>query len=272
MSEAAGPDPGLPGVRRHGNAYLIFILVATLLSLLVMVLILLPLDEQTHTALVVWDTVLCVIFFADFVVNLTGSRPLSEFFIRRRGWLDLVGSIPSFGIHPLVVLLRLARVYRLIWITRQLGRTRRRELVADILRNRGQYALSFTALLAIVVVSVSSILVLQFENAAPGANIHTGGDALWWAVVTLATVGYGDYYPVTTLGRITGTFVMFAGVGIIGALASILASVLVSPSQSADGSSSDELDRVREELARAQADLAESRRGQSAALRNETQQ
>jgi voltage-gated potassium channel len=42
-------------------------------------------------------------------------------------------------------------------------------------------------------------------------------------------VGYGDFYPVTTLGRITAVFVMFAGIGIIGALASILASVLVSP-------------------------------------------
>ena len=47
--------------------------------------------------------------------------------------------------------------------------------------------------------------------------------------MTITTVGYGDFFPVTTLGRLTGVFVMFAGVGIIGALASILASLLVSP-------------------------------------------
>ena len=75
----------------------------------------------------------------------------------------------------------------------------------------------------------SSLLVLQFEYRSPGANITTGADALWWAIVTITTVGYGDYYPVTELGRLTGVFVMFAGVGIIGALASILASLLVSP-------------------------------------------
>ncbi len=75
---------------------------------------------------------------------------------------------------------------------------------------------------------------LQFESRSPDSNIKTGGDALWWAMVTITTVGYGDFYPVTTLGRLTGVSVMFAGVGIIGALASILASILVPPPKPAD--------------------------------------
>ena len=56
--------------------------------------------------------------------------------------------------------------------------------------------------------------------------------------MTITTVGYGDFYPVTTLGRITAVFVMFAGIGIIGALASILASVLVAPTD-ADGTATE---------------------------------
>jgi voltage-gated potassium channel len=80
---------------------------------------------------------------------------------------------------------------------------------------------------------VSSLLVLQFEGRSADANIVTGGDALWWGLVTITTVGYGDFYPVTSLGRIVGVAVMFAGVGIIGALASILASLLV-PSPKAE--------------------------------------
>ena len=83
-----------------------------------------------------------------------------------------------------------------------------------------------------MVLSVASILVLQQESRSPDANIRTGGDALWWAIVTITTVGYGDYYPVTTLGRLTAVFVMFSGIGIIGALASILASLLVAPPSS----------------------------------------
>ena len=110
-----------------------------------------------------------------------------------------------------------------------MGGQKRKALVRDVLDNRGQYATFITILAAGMVLCVASILVLQFESRSPDANIKTGGDALWWAVVTITTVGYGDYYPVTTLGRLTGVSVMFAGVGIIGALASILASILVPP-------------------------------------------
>jgi voltage-gated potassium channel len=89
-----------------------------------------------------------------------------------------------------------------------------------------------------IVLAVSSVLVLQFESKSPDANIETGGQALWWAVVTITTVGYGDYYPVTPGGRLVATVVMFSGVGIIGSLASILASVLVPTPKPPDPSSS----------------------------------
>ena len=140
-----------------------------------------------------------------------------------------MGSIPSFGFFQLTALFRLARLSRLARIRRLIGGQKRNALVRDLLDNRGQYATFITILAAGMVLCVSSILVLQFESRSPDANIKTGGDALWWAVVTITTVGYGDYFPVTTLGRLTGVSVMFAGVGIIGALASILASLLVPP-------------------------------------------
>jgi voltage-gated potassium channel len=85
-----------------------------------------------------------------------------------------------------------------------------------------------------MILSVASILILQFEVGAPDGNIKTGGEALWWAIVTITTVGYGDFYPVTFLGRLTAVVVMFAGIGIIGALASILASLLVAPASPDD--------------------------------------
>jgi voltage-gated potassium channel len=219
-----------PAQREHGNAYNIFILVVTVFSLAIMVLLVLPwLDEETKSLLRLYDNVICLIFLADFAYNFSGSRPRSTYFIQQRGWLDLLGSIPTLGVFQFTALFRLARLSRLARIGRLLSGNNRRALVQDVLENRGQYATFITLLAAGLVLSVASVLVLQFESKSADSNIRTGGDAIWWGIVTITTVGYGDRFPVTLPGRITGTFVMLAGVGIIGALASILASMLVPP-------------------------------------------
>jgi len=219
-------------LRKPSNAYQIFILVLTVLSLAVMVVMLLPMSDATYKLLSVYDNVICVIFLIDFFLNLRGAARKSDYFIGQRGWLDLLGSIPSFGIFKLGGLLRLARLSRLARILRLLRGENKKTLVKDILENRSRYAAFLTILLTILVLTVSSVLVLQFESKAPNANITTGGDALWYAIVTITTVGYGDFYPVTAAGRFAAVFIMFMGVGIIGALASILASLLVGSSAS----------------------------------------
>jgi voltage-gated potassium channel len=219
-----------PVFREHGNAYNIFILVLTVFSLAIMVLLLLPVSDAERELLLVYDNAACVIFLIDFALNITAAKPKGAYFFERRGWLDLLGSIPTLGIFRFTALFRLARLSRLARITRLLRGQAGKDLVLDVLKNRSQYATFITILLAGMTLTIASILVLEFESRAPGANITTGGDALWWGIVTITTVGYGDFYPVTTLGRFTGVFVMFAGIGIIGALASILASLLVSPS------------------------------------------
>jgi voltage-gated potassium channel len=223
-----------PKLRQHSNAYNIFILVLTVLSLAVMVVMLLPLSEETLKLLSVYDTLICVIFLIDFFVNLRRAPNKSDYFIRQRGWLDLIGSIPSFGITQYGGILRLARLSRFARITRLLRGENKKALVKDVLEHRSQYAGFITILLTLIVLTIASVLVLQFESQSPEAKITTGGDALWYAIVTITTVGYGDYYPVTMAGRITAMFIMFAGVGIIGALASILASLLVGSSAPAE--------------------------------------
>lgn len=216
------------GLREHGNSYNIFILVLTVASLAIMVLLLLPLSEAEHSLLLLYDNAICVVFLIDFAYNLSGSKPKRAYFIGARGWLDLLGSIPSFGFFQIGALLRLARLSRLTRIAKLLRGQNRKALVTDVIQNRGQYATFVTVLLAGIVLSTASILVLRFESSSPDANIVTGGDAIWWGIVTITTVGYGDFYPVTFWGRLVGFSVMLAGVGIIGALASILASLLVS--------------------------------------------
>jgi voltage-gated potassium channel len=216
------------GSGKRSNAYELFILVLTVLSLAIMLGLLLPLSQATHDLLTVYDNAICFVFLLDFALRMRRASPKRAYLIGERGWLDLLGSIPTVNsTFRAAAILRLARLSRLARITRLLRAQEKGGIARDVLENRGQYAAFVTLLSASLVLILSSILVLQFESGASGANIETGGQALWWAVVTITTVGYGDTYPVTAAGRITAFFVMMAGVGIIGALASILASILV---------------------------------------------
>jgi voltage-gated potassium channel len=70
---------------------------------------------------------------------------------------------------------------------------------------------------------------LDAESASPERNIATANDAVWWVLVTLTTVGYDDFFPITTRGRIAAVFVMLAGVALIGVLASYLSNFFLEP-------------------------------------------
>ncbi len=218
---------------RHSNAYNIFILVLTVLSLGIMVTLLLPLSNETIKLLEFYDNLICFIFLFDFFSNLRTSPKKSDYFIKERGWLDLLGSIPSFGISQYGGLLRLARLSRFARIARLLRGKNKEALVKDVIENRSQYAVFITILMTVLVLTTASVLVLQFESISPNSNIKSGWDSFWYSIVTITTVGYGDRYPVTVGGRITAMFIMFMGVGIIGALASILSSILVGGSTQA---------------------------------------
>jgi voltage-gated potassium channel len=226
---AAAPRP-------KSNSYTIFIFVLTIISLVVMVVMLLPnLSDETVKVLSFYDNLICAIFLIDFFYNLMNSPKKSDYFIKDRGWLDLLGSMPSLGLltnaGKYAGLFRLARLSRLARIARLMKGGGKEALIKDVLANRSRYTGFITILMTIIILTTSSVLVLQFESKSADANIKNGWDALWYAIVTITTVGYGDFYPVTVLGRISGVFIMFAGVGIIGVLASILSSILVgSPS------------------------------------------
>jgi voltage-gated potassium channel len=90
-------------------------------------------------------------------------------------------------------------------------------------------------------------LVLLFEEKAKGSNIHDYPDALWWAIVTVTTVGYGDRYPVTEGGRVVAAILMLVGIGLIGVLTATVASVFVK----------EHTDANKEEFKKGHADLGQ---------------
>ena len=120
-------------------------------------------------------------------------------------WFLIVGT----GTGKFVILIRLARVVRVVMATRGARRLFER--------------LGAVALVAVGVVIVGAAVAYRAEHATnPG--FKTFGDALWWAIVTLTTVGYGDIVPETTAGRVDGVMIMIAGVSILGLLAGSMAS------------------------------------------------
>jgi voltage-gated potassium channel len=101
---------------------------------------------------------------------------------------------------------------------------------------------------------LSAVVVLQVETRSPDANIVTGGDAFWWAFVTVTTVGYGDKFPVSGLGRFMAMLLMIVGVGIFGVLTSYLSAAFIGPDD--DDEAEDEDNESETGTARLEADMA----------------
>ena len=167
------------------------------------------------------ENLLCIIFLFDFFRSLRLAPNKWGYFLKGGGWLDLLGSIP----YSKLAIFRVARLFRVV---RLLRKTTGGELRRILFRRLAQSTLLFTLVIALILVFTISWGVLIAEQNAPGANIKTYHQAVWWAFVTITTVGYGDYYPVTGEGQFMAIILMFFGLGIIGVLSSYLASTFIS--------------------------------------------
>lgn len=118
----------------------------------------------------------------------------------------------------LLPLLRPLRLLRLLTLIRMLDRTGARASAGRV----GIYV----GVSSTMLVFLAGLAVLDAESRSPDANITTYGDAVWWAVVTTTTVGYGDFYPVTTEGRLVAVGLMLVGIGLIGTATAIVVTAL----------------------------------------------
>ena len=161
----------------------------------------------TVTEVLSW--VAWAMFAIDYVVRLGLSTHRVTFV--RKNLLDLA-----------VVLLPLLRPLRLLRLVTLLAVLNRK--AGGSLRGRvGVYVGGA----AVMIIFVASLAVLDAERGASGSNINGFGTALWWAIVTVTTVGYGDHYPVTTEGRVVATGLMMSGIAIIGVVTATFASWLI---------------------------------------------
>jgi voltage-gated potassium channel len=188
---------------------------------------------------VVWVVFLCEFLFVLSVAPRKGAA-------LRAHWLDLglvVLTVPAYG--SLFSGLRLARLIRLVRLLR-LGMVAGRALQAE-------RALTSEAVFRTVGLLTLFVVVLAgaVESLVDGRHIKSVWDGIWWAVVTVTTVGYGDLTPHSVGGRIVAMVVMLFGIGFLSVLTATIASRFVKTDTGTT--------EMREALARIEAELAELR-------------
>ena len=180
------------------------------------------LDDSTRTILDYADNVVCVLFLLDFL-NSFIRAPRKLNYLLTWGWIDLLSSIPTIDAF------RWGRAARIMRILRVLRGVKSARLIAHfVVLRRAESAFLAATLLSLLLIMCCSIAILQFEVPA-GGNIVSAEDAMWWAVSTMTTVGYGDRYPISAEGRVVAVFLMAAGVGVFGTFSGLVASWFLSP-------------------------------------------
>lgn len=243
----AGPRRGEPRDAAAAAALAKYDRRARIPIILSAVLPLIVVPEQGNWVAVLINIVSWLVFAVDFLVH---QRLYVNWLGTRLGKFDLaivVLTAPWFlisgaGAGSFVVILRLARLSRLLIATKGV-----RHLFARLGR---------VAIVALAVLFVGSAMAYYAEHPV-NPEFATFGDSLWWATVTLTTVGYGDIVPITTAGRVDAAAIMFMGVALLGLLAGSLASFFGLEPGASDTSPEPPGDPVLAELARLRAEVTE---------------
>jgi voltage-gated potassium channel Kch len=207
------------------TTYEAFIGVLSVLSIANIAFIYLARSDQVDAVVTIMNGLLSVIFLADFTFRfVTAREDRWRYFFREFGWADLVASVPI----PQFKILRVFRLFRAYRLGKEYGI---RNMMRTFWAERAQSALLAVLLFIILLLEFGSMAMVWAEEGAPNANITTGGDAVWWAYVTITTVGYGDQYPVTHWGRFIGYLVLTGGVALFGTLTGYLANLFLSPAR-----------------------------------------
>ncbi len=170
-----------------------------------------PKDSEVYRLINYYDFGLCAVFLYDFFRQLREADNRVKYFFTY-GWLDLLSSIPMVGAFRFA---RFFRVFRVIRVFKSVH-----VLILFIRSNKKSSLYGLIVLFICFTVVLSSIATLYFEREV--GNIQTAEDALWWTFISVTTVGYGDYYPVTDHGKLAATTMIFTGLLAFGTIVAFI--------------------------------------------------
>ncbi|MDQ3837648.1 MAG: potassium channel family protein [Thermoproteota archaeon] len=197
-----------------------WMLVLTGTSVLVILLqYIVSLTSEQIQLLYIFDLFVVGILAADFCNRARKEEEIWRFILKNLyeipAMIPIVAFVPFGSQGAIGVVFRLLRMLRVIYLFRR---------TLSILEGRRFFYIIVFSSMAIIIGAACEYMV---ESPAQGTKIHNIGDAFWWAIVTVTTVGYGDIYPVTIPGRIIAAVLMFVGIAILGVLISTLGAALL---------------------------------------------
>ncbi len=164
----------------------------------------LPNDQEEVLSWFVWG-----LFLVDYTVRLVVSKDKWEYV--KKHPLELLAIIPFDQVFRALRLVRIIRLLRLVVLLK------RKDSFLEVLTQKYKVDRIFVIVIALLFLSAISMYWIE-------PSFNTFADALWWSIVTTTTVGYGDLYPETAVGRIIASFLMFVGIGLIGTITGMAAS------------------------------------------------
>ena len=224
------------------------VLLAIAMVPLLVIPLLVDLPQAVEASFVAADWLIWALFAFEYAIRLALTAERWRFI--RREWPSLLLVLLPF-LRPLRIL-RSARALSLLRLGRLAGALG--TVVKDGRTLLFRHNLQYAVIITLVVVLGSAAAVLAAEEGASG-SIDSLGDALWWSVTTVTTVGYGDMFPVTPAGRGIAAFLMLSGIALFGVLTANIAAFFVEQDQATDPvlEKVDEilrrLDRMEERLA-----------------------
>ncbi|MDW8084308.1 MAG: ion channel [Candidatus Caldarchaeum sp.] len=197
---------------------------------LILVEYLVPLSFEAFVGVVVVDGLVVLFLSVDLLLRASESGRVGNYLLRH--WYEVVALLPlaffylletQTFVGAIIRGFRLSRVLRLLLVV---ARTRKSIVYLFELIRVSRLGYLFAVSAAIVFIGTVSAFFLEVGVA--DSKIRDLGDAFWWALATVTTVGYGDVVPVTPAGRIIGSVLMITGIAIIGVFISSLGSALLS--------------------------------------------
>jgi len=189
------------------------------------------LGERYRTLFGRFEIFVIAVFTLEYLLRLWSctadpayARPIAgrlRFAGRFLNLVDLAAILP-FYLAFLGIDLRMLRLFRLLRIFKLLRHFEAARILPDVIRRKRQ-ELTISGALVLILLMISATLVYGVEHEAQPDKFSSIPDAMWWAIATLSTVGYGDIAPVTGLGRFFGGIIAVLGIGMFALPAGILA-------------------------------------------------